>query len=58
MRLRLKGGRVLDPANGENGVASGTVRDIEIEDGRIVAATDLKADAEYDLGGDVVTAAR
>lgn len=56
MRLRLKGGRVLDPANGENGVASGTVRDIEIEDGRIVAATDLRADAEYDLGGAVVMA--
>ncbi len=56
MRVRLKGGRVLDPANAENGVASGAVRDVEILDGRIVAATDLRADAEYELAGDIVMA--
>jgi formylmethanofuran dehydrogenase subunit A len=52
MRLRLKGGRVLDPANGENAVA----RDVELLDGRIVAATNETADQEYNLNGDVVMA--
>ncbi|HSI42315.1 MAG TPA: formylmethanofuran dehydrogenase subunit A [Xanthobacteraceae bacterium] len=52
MRVRLKGGRVLDPAHDAHAV----VRDIEILDGRIVAATDLKADAEYDVAGDLVLA--
>lgn len=52
MRLRLKGGRVLDPANGENAVA----RDLEILDGRIVAATDAPADQEYRLDGDLILA--
>lgn len=52
MRLRLKGGRVLDPANGENAVA----RDVEILDGRIVAATNETADQEYVLNGDIVMA--
>lgn len=52
MRIRLRGGRVLDPANGENAVA----RDVEILDGRVVAATREKADADYDLGGAIVMA--
>ncbi|MDF2997461.1 MAG: formylmethanofuran dehydrogenase subunit [Xanthobacteraceae bacterium] len=52
MRLRLKGGRVLDPANGEVAVA----RDVEILDGRIVAATNETADQEYALNGDIVMA--
>lgn len=52
MRLRLKGGRVLDPANGENIVA----RDVEILDGRIVAPTAETADQEYTLNGDIVMA--
>ena len=56
MRVRLKGGRVLDPANAENGAASGAVRDVEILDGKIVAATDLAADAQYELAGDIVMA--
>lgn len=52
MRIRLKGGRVLDPAHGESLVS----RDVELVDGRIVAGTDLKADVEYDVAGDVVMA--
>ena len=42
MRLRLKGGRVLDTANGENAVES----DVEILDGRIVAAANETAKQE------------
>ena len=51
--IRLKGGRVYDPANG----IDGEVRDIGIRDGRIVAlhAQD-KVDTEYDLAGCVVMA--
>ncbi len=55
MRVRLTGGRVLDPATGENGVATGATRTVEIHDGRLVAPTDLPAE-EYDLGGDIVLA--
>ena len=53
MLIRLKGGRIYDPANGVDGV----VRDILIHDGRI-AADDPTAriDAEYDISGRVVMA--
>ncbi len=51
--LRLKGGRIYDPANG----VDGEVRDLCVRDGRIV---DLPAaepvDREYDLSGMVVMA--
>ena len=51
--IRLKGGRVYDPANG----VDGQVRDIGIRDGRIVALhPEDKVDAEYDLAGCVVMA--
>lgn len=51
MRTRLKGGRVYDPING----VDGEVRDLWIEDGRIVAApADGRADEEVDLAGTVV----
>ncbi|HSF48621.1 MAG TPA: formylmethanofuran dehydrogenase subunit A [Burkholderiales bacterium] len=51
---RLTGGRVYDPMQG----IDGEVRDIFIEDGRIVAApsADSKIDQEYDLSGKVVMA--
>ncbi|MBS7539436.1 formylmethanofuran dehydrogenase subunit A [Ancylobacter lacus] len=55
MRVRLTGGRVLDPTTGENGVATGATRTVEIHDGRLVTPTDLPAE-EYDLGGDIVLA--
>ena len=44
--IRLKGGRIVDPANG----VDGQVRDIGIRDGRIVALhPEDKVDTEYDL---------
>lgn len=52
MRIRLTGGRVLDPAHGENAVG----RDVEMLDGRIVEATGEKADAQYALDGAIVMA--
>jgi formylmethanofuran dehydrogenase subunit A len=54
MLLRLKGGRVYDPANG----VDGEVRDLYLRDGRI-AATPAAAepiDREYDLSGRIVMA--
>ena len=49
--IRLKGGRVYDPANG----VDGELRDISIRDGRIVALhPEDKVDTEYDLAGCVV----
>ncbi|MBP7469148.1 MAG: amidohydrolase family protein, partial [Thauera sp.] len=51
--IRLKGGRVYDPANG----VDGEIRDIGIRDGRIVALHPQdKVDTEYDLSGCVVMA--
>ena len=52
--LRLKNGRIYDPAHGIDGL----VRDIYVKDGRIVAApaASEKIDAEYDLSGRVVMA--
>ncbi|MHB1375708.1 MAG: formylmethanofuran dehydrogenase subunit A, partial [Thauera sp.] len=51
--IRLKGGRIYDPANG----VDGEVRDIGIRDGRIVALHPQdKVDTEYDLVGCVVMA--
>ncbi|MCB1507081.1 MAG: formylmethanofuran dehydrogenase subunit A [Hyphomicrobiaceae bacterium] len=53
MLIKLKGGRVYDPANG----VDGEVRDIHVRDGRIVAADpSAKVDAEYDVSGRVVMA--
>jgi len=52
-RLRIAGGRVVDPSNG----IDDEVRDIWIVDGRVVAAPDdpgAKADRTIDARGDVV----
>ena len=54
-RLRIAGGRVVDPANGVDGVA-----DVWIEDGRVIAAPvepDARADRTIDARGYVVMAA-
>ncbi|HYL17591.1 MAG TPA: formylmethanofuran dehydrogenase subunit A, partial [Burkholderiales bacterium] len=52
--IRLKGGRVFDPAHG----IDGGVRDIYIQDGRIVATpgADARVEREYDVAGRVVMA--
>ena len=54
MLLRLKAGRVYDPASG----VDGEVRDLYVRDGRIVAGPDpdRRVDHEYDLTGRVVMA--
>ena len=53
MITRLAGGRIYDPAHGEQGVA----RNLYVSDGRIVAApAGGKADHSYDLGGAIVMA--
>ncbi|HMJ30849.1 MAG TPA: formylmethanofuran dehydrogenase subunit A, partial [Xanthobacteraceae bacterium] len=52
MLTRIKGGRVVDPANGRDGVA-----DIWIRDGRIIEAPgDARADESYDAAGKFVMA--
>jgi len=53
MLIRLKGGRVVDPANKTDAVG-----DVWIENGRIVAkpANGAKPDQDYDLSGAVVMA--
>ena len=52
MLTRIKGGRVVDPANGRDGVA-----DIWIRDGRIIEAPgDTRADETYDAAGKFVMA--
>jgi formylmethanofuran dehydrogenase subunit A len=50
---RIKGGRVIDPANGRNGVG-----DVWIRDGRIVAAPagEGRPDDTYDAAGKIVMA--
>jgi formylmethanofuran dehydrogenase subunit A len=52
--IRLKGGRVFDPAHG----IDGEVRDVYIEDGRIVATpgAEVRIAREYDVTGRVVMA--
>ena len=51
--IRLKGGRVYDPAHG----VDGEVRDLWLRDGRIVAApAGERPDREYDVSGRVVMA--
>ncbi len=51
--IRLRGGRIYDPANGVDGV----VRDLCVRDGRIVQLPPAAAvDREYDVGGMVVMA--
>ena len=53
MLIKLVGGRVYDPAN----KVSGEVRDIYVEDGKIVAAKpNAKTDATYDVKGRIVMA--
>jgi formylmethanofuran dehydrogenase subunit A len=48
----VKGGRIVDPANGRDAIG-----DIWMRDGRIVAApADGRADHEYDAGGKIVMA--
>ena len=53
MLIKLTGGRIYDPAN----KVSGVVRDIYVENGRIVAAKpDARPDHTYDVKGRVVMA--
>ncbi len=53
MLIKLTGGKIYDPAN----KVSGEVRDIYVEDGKIVAAkSNAKPDATYDVKGRVVMA--
>jgi formylmethanofuran dehydrogenase subunit A len=53
MLIKLTGGRIYDPAN----KVSGAVRDIYVEDGRIVAERpEARPDQVYDLKGRVVMA--
>lgn len=53
MLIKLTGGRLYDPANG----VDGTVRDIYVENGRIVAPQPgAKVSSEYALNGKVVMA--
>ena len=53
MLIKLTGGKVYDPAN----KVSGEVRDIYVEDGRIIAARpDATPDKTYDITGRVVMA--
>ena len=53
MLIKLMGGKVYDPAN----KVSGEVRDLYVEDGKIVAPRpDAKPDQTYDLKGKVVMA--
>ena len=52
MLTRVKGGRVIDPANGQDGIA-----DIWLRDGRIVdAPADSRPDETYDAAGKIVMA--
>jgi len=52
MLVKLSGGTVYDPANG----VSGKVRDIYVQDGRIVKGTSAKVDQEHDVRGKVIMA--
>ncbi len=53
MLTKLTGGKIYDPANG----VSGEVRDIYVENGKIVApATDARIGKAYDLRGRIVMA--
>jgi formylmethanofuran dehydrogenase subunit A len=53
MLIKLSGGKVYDPANG----VSGAVRDIYVEDGKIVAPSpQTRVDKTYDLKGRIVMA--
>ncbi|MGB3020654.1 MAG: formylmethanofuran dehydrogenase subunit A, partial [Methyloceanibacter sp.] len=54
MLTKLSGGKVYDPANG----VSGEVRDIYVQDGKIVAAPspDARIDKTHDLKGKIVMA--
>ncbi len=54
MRIKLTGGRIYDPSQNWNG----EVRDLFVEDGRIVAdpGRDAHFDADYDVSGKVVMA--
>lgn len=53
MLIKLKGGRIYDPASG----LDGQIQDLYIENGRIITAPiDQPVDQEYDLSGKVVMA--
>jgi formylmethanofuran dehydrogenase subunit A len=52
MLTKLSGGRVYDPANG----IDGEIRDLFIQDGRIVADPGTKPDATHEIAGRVVMA--
>ena len=53
MLIKLTGGRIYDPAIN----VSGAVRDIYVEDGKIIAARpDARADETYDITGKIVMA--
>jgi formylmethanofuran dehydrogenase subunit A len=54
MVLKLKGGRLYDPAHGVNG----EVRDIHVRDGRVIERPERgeRIEREYDLAGRVVMA--
>ena len=53
MLIKLTGGRIYDPANN----VSSAVRDIYVEDGKIIAARpDARADETYDITGKIVMA--
>ena len=53
MLIKLVGGRVYDPAN----KVSGEIRDIYVEDGKIVAPKpNARTDATYDVKGRIVMA--
>lgn len=55
--LRLRGGRVIDPANDPTTAVDGEVRDVFVRGGRIVALTPHeRADEEIDASGCVVMA--
>ena len=53
MLIKLTGGRIYDPANN----VSGAVRDLYVEDGKIVAARpEARPDETYDIAGKIVMA--
>ena len=53
MLIKLTGGRIYDPANN----VSGAVRDVYVEDGKIVASRpEARADETYDIAGKIVMA--
>jgi formylmethanofuran dehydrogenase subunit A len=52
MLIKLSGGKVYDPAH----KVSGEIRDIYVQDGKIVAKPDARVDQTYDVKGRIVMA--